>query len=190
MFQSFTLYILKIFFGKLPKSWFFICLITFSYLHILWTLGGMSINFKKNNNTLIILQCCVIAIRCNETTCAMTRCMPILKLRPLISCAYIHPLCFCSKRPKKIERKKETNKRTWKKWKQPKKNKGQPNLPRCEYHIFTNWTLCLYTHSLYLTKTCFLKCEERSNLKVQFKGPICSNLFQIGLCNFGPYTFI
>jgi hypothetical protein len=49
--------------------------------HMLQTLGGMSRNFEKKNNMLIILQCCVIATCYNETTCAMTQWMATVKTR-------------------------------------------------------------------------------------------------------------
>ncbi len=60
--------------------------------HMLQTLDGMFTN-SKNNNALIIIHC-VIATHCNETTCAITWWMAIIKIQPLISCAYTHPICF------------------------------------------------------------------------------------------------
>jgi hypothetical protein len=129
---------------------------------MLWTLGGMSINLKKNNNALIMFQCYVITTRCNETTCVMIQCMAILKLRPPISCAYVHPLCFCSKNHKKIERKQETNKRTWKKWRKKKKT-TKDNL------IFphVNITFLLIGPYAFTHTHCSLQ-KHVFNLKVQF----------------------
>jgi hypothetical protein len=39
----------------------------------------MSTNSEKNSNALIILQSSTIATCCNETTCAMTQCIAIIK---------------------------------------------------------------------------------------------------------------
>ncbi len=46
--------------------------------------------YKRNSNALIILQCCVITIHCNETICAMIRWMAIVKTRTT------NILCICS----------------------------------------------------------------------------------------------
>lgn len=46
--------------------------------------------WKKKNNALITLQCCVIVTHCNETNCAMAWCMDIEKTRTA------NILCPCS----------------------------------------------------------------------------------------------
>jgi hypothetical protein len=88
---------------------------------MLQTLGDMFTNSKKNNNAFIILQCCVIITNYNEITCAMTRWMTIIKLGPSISCAYTHPLHFCSR--KKKHRKKKTKEKNMKKIREKEKKK-------------------------------------------------------------------
>ncbi len=64
-------------------------------MDMLQTCGGMSTNFEKNNNAFIIFQCCVIATCCNETVCAMTRWMAIVKTRTTNILCLHSSICVC-----------------------------------------------------------------------------------------------
>jgi hypothetical protein len=121
MFQSLTFYVVKT--SILKNSQKLIlhmsnCLLIPPYALNSWLHVH---KLKKNNNALIILQCCVISIRWNEIACAITQCVAILKLKPPISCAYTHPLCFCSKKQKKNREKARNKQKNMKKMKRKKK---------------------------------------------------------------------
>jgi len=125
---------------KLPKNWFFMCPITFSYLHMLQILDAISTNSMKNNIAFIILQCCSITPHCNATTCAITWCITIIKIKATnILC--LHSFIVCNKI--KEEKKNRKLKKTWKKWKREQKSKANVILT-CWSHIFdfgpSNWT--------------------------------------------------
>jgi hypothetical protein len=62
---------------------------TLLYRHMLQTLDAMSLHGKQQF-ALIVLQCCLIAIHSNATTCAITQCMAIVKTRAT------NILCLCS----------------------------------------------------------------------------------------------
>ncbi len=102
----------NIFSKKLPKSWFFMYLTTFSYLGMLWTFDAMS----HVTNSWCHVTCCELLIPCqqipwkttlrssysnvvqqllvaNVITCAITRCMAIIKTRATDILCYAHSLC-------------------------------------------------------------------------------------------------
>jgi hypothetical protein len=90
MCQTLTLYVFETSSPKISQK------IDSSYIQLpfhtsmdmLQTCGGMSTNFERNN-ALVIFQCCVIATCCNETTCAMTLWMAIVKTKTT------NILCLC-----------------------------------------------------------------------------------------------